>query len=165
MGRIGREPQEGLPRQRGARGDNVPPVQPSEEVVDALARMTLFADLGRPQLEAVAHTFDEEWFTDGQRILRQGFTGSGFYVILEGEAQVVIDGQERARLGRGEFFGEVSVLLGEPPTADVVAAGRLHCLVLPGPEVEGFLTSQPRVMFRMLQAQARRLRATLRWRS
>ena len=140
-------------------------MQAPEEIVDVLAGMTLFADLGRPQLEAVAHTFDEEWFAEGQRILRQGFTGSGFYVILEGEAAVVIDGAERARLGRGEFFGEISVLLGEPPTADVVAARQLRCLVLPGPEAEAFLVSMPRVMFRMLQAQARRLRTTLQWRS
>ena len=60
-------------------------------------------------------------------------TGSGFHVILEGEAAVVVDGTERARIGRGEFFGEVSILLGESPIADVVALGTLRCLVLSGP--------------------------------
>ncbi|MDR7537115.1 MAG: cyclic nucleotide-binding domain-containing protein, partial [Armatimonadota bacterium] len=91
------------------------------EVVDVLAGLALFADLSRPELEAVAHTFEEEWFTEGQRILRQGFSGANFYVILDGEAAVRIDGVQRAVLRRGDFFGEVSVLLGEPPTADVVA--------------------------------------------
>jgi CRP-like cAMP-binding protein len=140
-------------------------VQAGDQIVDVLARMALFADLSRPQLEAVAHTFEEEWLPEGQRILRQGLAGTGFYVILDGEAAVVIDGEERARLGRGEFFGEISVLLGEPPTADVVATGPLRCLHLAGPDLEEFLISHPHVTFRMLQAEARRLHTTLGWRS
>ncbi len=136
-----------------------------DEIVELLAGLALFADLSRPELEAVAHTFEEEWFTEGQRVLRQGFSGSNFYVVLEGEAAVRIDGQTRATLGRGEFFGEVSVLLGEPPTADVVALRQLRCLVLNGHESEAFLLSHPRVMYRMLQAQARRLRASNLWRN
>jgi CRP-like cAMP-binding protein len=135
------------------------------DVADILASLTLFADLSRPELEAVAHTFDEEWFAEEQRIVRQGFAGSNFYVILDGEAAVRIDGEDRARLARGDFFGEVSVLLGEAPTADVVALRPLRCLVLSGSEVQEFLTSMPRVMFRMLQAEARRLRNTIQWRS
>ncbi|HZB04492.1 MAG TPA: cyclic nucleotide-binding domain-containing protein [Actinomycetota bacterium] len=135
------------------------------DVVDLLAGMALFADLQRPQLESVAHTFDEEMFSEGQRIIRQGFQGSNFYVILEGEAAVRVDGSELATLGRGDFFGEVSVLLGEPPTADIVALRSMRCLVLAGGDVAEFLVSQPRVMLRMLQAEARRLRATIEWRS
>ncbi|MBI3997472.1 MAG: cyclic nucleotide-binding domain-containing protein [Armatimonadetes bacterium] len=135
------------------------------EIVDIMAQLALFADLRRPQLEAASHIFEEEWFTEGQRILRQGFSGSNFYVILDGEAAVRIDGQTRATLGRGEFFGEVSVLLGEPPTADVVALRPLRCVVLGAPEVEAFLIMYPRVMYRMLQAQARRLRNANLWRS
>ena len=135
------------------------------DVVDTLAGLSLFSDLPRPQLEAVAHTFEEEWFAEGQRIIRQGFAGTGFFVVMDGEVSVVIDGQERSRLGRGEFFGEVSVLLGEPPVADVVAAGPVRCLVLSGPELEEFLVAFPRVMYRMLQAQARRLRSANLWQS
>jgi CRP-like cAMP-binding protein len=137
----------------------------TDDVVDILAGLALFADLSRPQLQAVAHTLEEEWFTEGQRVLRQGFGGANFYVILDGEAAVRIDGETRATLGRGDFFGEVSALLGEPPTADVVATRPLRCGVLAGPEVEGFLQAHPPVMYRMLQAQARRLRNANRWRS
>ncbi len=136
-----------------------------EEIVDAIAGFALFADLSTPQLEGVAHRFEERFFPAGERVLRQGLTGSGFYVILDGDASVVVDGNERASLARGDFFGEVSILLGEPPVADIVALRPLRCLVLSGPEVEGFLVAHPRVMFRMLQAQARRLRNANRWRS
>jgi CRP-like cAMP-binding protein len=136
-----------------------------EELMDLIAGFGLFADLTSPQLEGIVHTFEETAFAEGDRVLRQGLSGSGFHVIVDGEAAVVVDGNERARLGRGDFFGEVSILLGESPIADIVATRPLRCLVLAAPRVESFLVEHPRVMFRMLQAQARRLRAANRWRS
>jgi CRP-like cAMP-binding protein len=136
-----------------------------DQIVDAIAGFTIFADLSTPQLAMVAHEFEEAYFGEGQRILRQGLTGSGLFVILDGECSVQVDGQERARLARGDYFGEISILLGESPVADVVALGPVRCLVLPGPKVEAFLVGLPRVMFRMLQSQARRLRNANRWRS
>lgn len=135
------------------------------EIVDTIAGYALFADLTTPQLQAVAHTFEERWYPDGERVLRQGLTGSGFHIVIDGACSIQVDGQERARLSRGDFFGEVSILLGEPPVADVVAIGPLRCLVLAGPAVEAFLVAHPRVMYRMLQASARRLRNANRWRS
>ena len=128
-------------------------------------RLSLFADLSRPQLEQVAHKMTEESFPQGQRILRQGFTGTGFYVILDGEVAVRIDGDERARLGKGDFFGEMSVLLGEPPVADIVAPRQLHVLHLGGPELEGFLRDHPAGDVPHAQAVALRLRNANRWRS
>ena len=137
----------------------------TDEIADILSGLSLFADLSRPELLGVSHTFEEEWFSVGQRILRQGFTGTGFYVIIDGEAAVKIDGEERTRLSRGDFFGEMSLLLGEPPVADVVAAGHLRCVVLPGHILNEFLITHPPVMLRMLQAIALRLRASNQWRS
>jgi CRP-like cAMP-binding protein len=137
----------------------------TDDLVDSIAGMALFADLTTPQLEAVAHRFEERLFAEGERILRQGLSGSGFFVIVDGAVSVVVDGTPRATLVRGDFFGEVSILLGESPVADVVALRSLRCLVLPSGDVEGFLVDHPRVMFRMLQAQARRLRNANRWRS
>jgi len=81
-----------------------------DEIVDQIAGFALFADLTTPQLERIAHTFDEEVYTEGSRVLRQGISGSAFHIILDGEAAVVIDGEQRATLGRGDFFGEVSIL-------------------------------------------------------
>jgi CRP-like cAMP-binding protein len=138
-------------------------VEDGVDIVERLAQLSLFADLSRPQLESVAHTFDEEVYPAGQRVLRQGLSGNAFYLVIDGEAQVLIDGSERRRLSRGDFFGEISVLTGDPPSADVLAASMLRCLVVPGPEVEPFLLDHPRIMFRMLQAEARRLRSTTRW--
>jgi CRP-like cAMP-binding protein len=137
----------------------------TDEIVEILTSFSLFADLSRADLEAVSHTFEEESFAEGQRILRQGFGGTGFYVILEGEAAVVIDGQERSRLARGDFFGEISILLDEPPSADITALAPLLCIVLPRDQLTQWLVAKPMVALRMLQAEVRRLRAASRWRS
>ena len=136
----------------------------TEYLVEALARLSLFADLTHPQLEVLAHSFDEEVFAEGQRLIRQDMPGSGFYVILEGEASVMIDGEERARLRRGDFIGEISILTDERPTADVVAMTMLRCLAIPDTELKSFMLGQPAVMYRMLQIEARRLRAANVWR-
>ena len=130
-----------------------------DEAVDLISSLSLFADLGGPQLEAISHIFEETTFAPGQRILRQGITGSNFYVVVDGEASVKIDGEERANIGRGDFFGEMSLLLGSAPTADVTARTPLRCLMLAGPELHGFLDKYPTVMYRMLVTMARRLSA------
>jgi CRP/FNR family cyclic AMP-dependent transcriptional regulator len=130
-----------------------------DEAVDLISSLSLFADLGGPQLEAISHIFEEATFAPGQRILRQGITGSNFYVVVDGEASVKIDGEERANVGRGDFFGEMSLLLGSAPTADVTARTPLRCLMLAGPELHGFLDKYPTVMYRMLVTMARRLSA------
>jgi CRP-like cAMP-binding protein len=135
------------------------------EVEQLLARLSLFADLTAPQLEGIAHRFDEEVFPDGARVLRKDLHGSALFVILEGEAVVRIGDEEITRFGPGEFFGEISLLTGEPPVADVEALTMLRCLVIPGPEFERFLLENPHVLYRMLQAEARRLRTTTEWKS
>jgi CRP-like cAMP-binding protein len=135
------------------------------DIADRLAGLTLFADLPYAQVESIAHRFDEQVFAEGDRILRTGLSGAGLYVIVEGQAVIRIDGLERARFGPGEVFGEIGVLTGEPPNADVEAATLLRCLVIPGPDVEPFLIQFPRVMYRMLQAEARRLRITTEWKT
>ena len=128
-----------------------------------LGQLALFADLTPTQLEAVAHSHEEDVFAEGERVLRRGLSGGNFYVILEGEAAVEIDGQERHRLARGDFFGEISALTGEPPTADVVASTMLRCLVIPGAQLEKLLLDRPQFMLRLLRMEARRLRSTLEW--
>jgi CRP/FNR family cyclic AMP-dependent transcriptional regulator len=137
----------------------------AEELVETLRRFNLFADLDHAQLQAIADPDRERSFAAGERIMRRGMSGSGFYVILDGEAIVKLGDQELNRLRQGEFFGEISTLLGEPLTADVIADTPVRVLEIPGPKLETFLLTYPRVMFRMLQTEARRLLEVLAWRS
>jgi CRP-like cAMP-binding protein len=138
---------------------------PDRDIVESLARLALFADLSRPQLESVAHRFDEAVFAAGERVLRTGLSGGALYVIIEGEAVVRRDGEELTRFGPGEVFGEIGVLVDEPPVADVEAVTLLRCLEIPGAELQPFLVEFPRVMYRMLQTEARRLRTTTEWKT
>lgn len=133
-------------------------------LTETLATLSLFADMSGAELESIAHLVEERRFADGERILRQGLSGSGFYVIIEGEATIRLDGKDYGTLARGDFFGEISALLGDPPVADVVATRNLRCAVISGPALESFMVGHPRVMYRMLQAEARKLRTATRWR-
>jgi CRP-like cAMP-binding protein len=129
----------------------------ADDISDTLGGLAMFADLSRPELERVAHALEERYFAQDERVLREGLGGSAFYIILEGEAAVIAAGKRINTLGRGDFFGEVSVLLGEAPTADIVATRALRCLVLPGVLLKEFLQTNPRVSYRMLVAEARKL--------
>jgi CRP-like cAMP-binding protein len=132
-----------------------------DELVRSLAGLALFADLGDPDLEAIANPMWERSFAEGERVLRRGLSGGGLFVILAGEAAVEIpDGKPRL-LHRGDFFGEVSTLLQCKPTADVVARAGLRCLEIPGPQLETFLLQYPQVTYRMLQTVTRRIRDLL----
>jgi CRP/FNR family transcriptional regulator, cyclic AMP receptor protein len=132
-------------------------------VAETLGQLALFADLTPAQLEAVAHTHEEDVFAAGERVLRKGLSGGNFYVILEGEAAVDLDGQQLAKLGRGDFFGEISALTGDPPTNDVVAVTILRCLVIPAQQLERLLLDRPQFALRLLRLEARRLRNTIEW--
>jgi len=64
-------------------------------LADQLSSLSLFADVGAAELASVAHIVDERRFADGERVIRQGVTGSAFYVILAGEALLLVEGAER----------------------------------------------------------------------
>ena len=126
--------------------------------LDDLARLALFADLERGDLEALVGMAREVTFEEGDWIVRRGEDEVGLYMIVDGEIGVVFEGEELAVLSRGSFFGEISALLGEPTVADVLARAQTRCLVVAAPDVKRFLLSFPLVMLYMLQTEARRLK-------
>jgi len=135
------------------------------ELTDTLAGISLFADVGTAELNAIAHIVEERRYAEGERILRQGISGSAFYIILDGEAAIRVSGKDYGTLGRGEFFGEISALLGDPPVADIVALRTLRCAIIAGPDIEGFMLSHPTVLYRMLKSEARKLQGATSWRT
>ncbi|MGB8003895.1 MAG: cyclic nucleotide-binding domain-containing protein [Gaiellaceae bacterium] len=134
-------------------------------VAGRLAQLALFADLKPAQIEAIAHSHDEAVFSKGERVLRSGLSGGNFYLILDGEATVVAHGAKLRTLGRGDFFGEISALTGDTPSADVVADTMLRCFVIPGADLETLLVEWPQVMLRLLRVEARRLQTAGEWQS
>jgi len=126
---------------------------------ESVARLALFADLGEAELADLLEGMQETSYEEGKHVVHRGDVGLGLHVIVDGEAAVVLEDEELTTVSKGSFFGEISALLDEETVADVVARTRLHCLVVPAADVEKFLLANPRVMFRMLQTEARRLRA------
>ena len=129
-------------------------------LVENVARLSLFQDLDYSQIEALLPLVEEVLYHEGQWVVRRGEVDVGLNIIVEGEVSVVLEGDELASLSKGSFFGEISALLGEPTVADVIARTPLQCLFVKPEDVEPFLVANPRVMYRMLQVEARRLRTT-----
>lgn len=133
------------------------------DIAERLSQLALFADLTPMQVEAIAHSFEESVFQPDERVLRRGLSGGNFYVILEGEARVVVGEQVLRTLGRGDFFGEIAALTGDKPSADVIAETMLRCLVIPPQELERLLLERPQMMLRLLRLEARRLQTSGQW--
>jgi CRP-like cAMP-binding protein len=125
----------------------------------SVARLALFADLDEDEIARMIPLLEEAVYDEGEWVLRRGEAGIGLHVIVDGEAAVVLEHEELTTLGPGAFFGEISALLDEMATADVVARTPLRCLVVQAAELEAFLRAYPPVTYRMLQAEARRIRS------
>src|SRR2546430_1999304 len=105
-------------------------------LVESVARLALFADLDRIELEDILPGMSEVSFDEGEWVVRRGQEDVGLHVIVDGEAGVVLNDEELAVLPKGSFFGEISALLGEPTVADIVARAPLRCLFVPAGDVQ-----------------------------
>ncbi len=95
-----------------------------------LGQVPLFAGLDRSHLEALATRAAERTYSRGVAIVRQGEEGLGFYLVLNGTADVLRSGRPVATLLPGQFFGESALLKAQPRTADVRATSEVDCLIL-----------------------------------
>jgi CRP/FNR family transcriptional regulator, cyclic AMP receptor protein len=118
----------------------------------------LFRGLDGTGLGAVSSAAIEVDFPADRVIARQGEIGTGFFVIVEGMVRVIRDGTVVARLGPGEFFGELSVLDGGPRVAQVTAETPTRCLAIASWDFERVLREEPGVALSVLRVVAGRLR-------
>ena len=119
----------------------------------------LFGGVGADDLSAVGERALEVDFPADHVIARQGEIGTGFFVIVEGAARVVRDGQELAVLGPGDFFGEMSVIDGLPRVAMVVTTEPTRCLALASWEFERLVLDHPTIGLAILRGLSARLRS------
>jgi SulP family sulfate permease len=94
---------------------------------EVLQRVPLFSDLDRRDLERIAGSMKERTFNAGDTVLVEGESGVGFFVIDDGHATVSVGGNERRKLGPGDYFGEVALLAQTDRTATVTADDELRC--------------------------------------
>ena len=98
----------------------------------ALRQLHVFDGLSRKQRRLLASRADELEVSPGKMLCSKGETAHQFFVIEDGTAKVVRDGQYLDELGPGDFFGEMGLLDNAPRNADVVAKTPLRLMVLSG---------------------------------
>jgi CRP/FNR family cyclic AMP-dependent transcriptional regulator len=102
------------------------------EEVDLLQRIPLFANVEASKLKLLAFTSERIAFEAGHVLFRQGDPGDAAYIVIEGEAEVLVDGLTEpvliAVLGRNALIGETAILCDVPRTATIKARQRLVCL-------------------------------------
>jgi CRP-like cAMP-binding protein len=130
-----------------------------DERTTLLRGVELFRGVADDGLAAIAAKVTEVTYEAGRIIVRQGEVGTGFFLIASGRARVVRDGTTLARLGPGQFFGELSLLDQRPRIAQVVADEPTRCLALASWDFEAILAAQPGVALAVLRGVAGRLRA------
>ncbi len=123
-----------------------------------LAGCPLFKGIDAEGLAKLAELATPVDFPRGHVIARQGEIGTGFFVIVSGSVRVVRDGTVVARLGPGEFFGELSVLDRMPRNATVAAEEATSCLALAAWDFEKILLEEPALTLAILRGVAQRLR-------
>ncbi len=133
----------------------------SDHKIDALSRVPLFASLSRRELEFVASRADEVDTPAGKFLTTQGEPGDTFYVLLDGEARVDIDGQLRRTLEPGDFFGEISMLDRGLGTATITTTKPSRLLVMSHAQFRDAIKANDALLIKVLAAMGERLRADI----
>jgi CRP-like cAMP-binding protein len=129
-----------------------------DQKIELIRAAPLFEGVDADDLGGIADRIVEIEFPAAGVIVRQGEIGTGFFIVVRGAVRVVRDGDTIARLGPGEFFGELSVLDQRPRNAQVVADEPTICLALASWDLEAVVGEQPRVALGLLRVLAGRLR-------
>ncbi|GIU96229.1 MAG: hypothetical protein KatS3mg013_0032 [Actinomycetota bacterium] len=129
-----------------------------KDAMEVLGRVPLFAGCSRRELETVARAAKPVEHRTGSVVAREGDPGVGLFVIVDGTAEVTIGGRRKARLGPGDYFGEIALLDGGPRTATVTATSDLRMLGLTEWVFRGLMQQHPSIAIKTLEAMAGRLR-------
>jgi CRP-like cAMP-binding protein len=130
----------------------------TQDKAAALAGVPLFAGISAESMERLVAVAGEQEFAPGQFIVRQGQVGTGVYVILSGSVRVLRGSDELARLGPGDFFGELSVIDQKPRYASVEAAEPTEVLALASWDLLALLEKDAHLGLNMIKGLVARIR-------
>ena len=135
--------------------------------IELLANTTLFAKLKPQEIDLIASVLEEISLKKGDFVYKQGDIGDSFYIVAEGETELVLRHEDGmvgvvGRLGKGEHFGELSLLTGTPRSLSVKAASDLTLLTLDKLVFDDILLENPRIHRLLDQVMAERLRRASR---
>jgi len=131
---------------------------------DTLARVELFSGLDKKELHTLAESSQERKYSAGTRLMSQGDTGVGLYVLTGGKVQITHSsgpGQAEENLGTagaGDVLGEMALLDDLPRSASITAVDDVTALLLPVWEFRTVLRNHPEIALKLLAVLSRRLR-------
>jgi len=131
-----------------------------KELVERLKTVPLFSGCSTRELGSLSQFLRVVEFPAGREIVKEGATGTGLHVLMDGQTKVVVRNRTRLRLGPGDFFGEISLLDRGPRTATVVAETPVRTLSLSSWNFRAALKEHPTMAIKMLEELARRVRNT-----
>jgi CRP-like cAMP-binding protein len=133
-----------------------------DDKIAHLEEVTLLEECSQKQLKAVAKITVVVEVPAGTVLAKQGEPGNEFYLIMDGSARVWLSPRRRARLKPGDYFGEMSLLDGEPRSATVTADTAMRLLVIKRRDFATLLREAPELTQSILATLSRRLRAAER---
>jgi len=123
--------------------------------VELIQRVPIFDGLERRDLERIAGSMKQRTFSAGDTVTSEGSSGVGFFVIEDGEATVTVGGDERRKLGPGDYFGEVALLNESARTATITADTDLRCYGLTSWEFRPLVETHGSIAWKLLQAMSK----------
>lgn len=127
--------------------------------LERLGALSMFAECSNKELRDVARIVDELNVEEGRVLMSQGDAGQEAFVIEEGTADVVRNGELLATVGPGQYVGELALIDAGPRSATVTATSPMRLLVIGTREFSTLLDEVPGLARRVLVSTARRLRA------
>lgn len=134
------------------------------EEVELLRSIPIFQNIEPAKLKLLAFTSDRLTFAENQELFRQGDIGDAAYVIVNGEADVVIDTPQGpltvAKISKNAFVGEIAILCDVPRTATVIARTRLETLKITKDLFFRLVTEFPSMAVEIMRELAMRVERT-----
>ena len=125
----------------------------------SLGKVPLFARCSQKELDFLASRTDQVDVPAGRQLTHEGQTGDAFYLLLEGEADVEVDGRYRRTLRVGDFFGEISMLDRGAATATVVTKTPARLIVMSHSQFRDAVKANDVLLTQVMAAMGGRLRA------
>jgi small-conductance mechanosensitive channel/CRP-like cAMP-binding protein len=131
---------------------------PYPSLVVFLGKLPLFEGIEKSSLESLARNAQICRFAEGEKIIKEGEVNQDFYILLEGEAEVLKNGLPFHTFHVGDFFGEMALLTGEPRKATISAKGEAAVLLFEKKVLAPFLESHPPFLTKLSEAIGERLK-------
>jgi CRP/FNR family transcriptional regulator, cyclic AMP receptor protein len=125
---------------------------------EALRGVPLLAGLEDRERQRLARELHERTFPAGSTVVSEGATGTGFFVIADGNATVTVNDRERGRLGPGDYFGEMALIDDAPRSATITADTDVRAFGMTPWEFKPFVLGHPEIAWTLLRTLSTRLR-------